>query len=123
MSIEPRRRYTSPAVYGRVTPFQRLPAFHACSRELMNCCLSMVPVRDGRAVSVEILIRYRREELRKVRAGSEVGQNPTRHRKLIVAGAPGPYPFGYRPAAVISPAGVASRSRAVTRTSSRRRPI
>src|SRR5947208_1061289 len=75
MSIEPRRRYTSAAVYGRVTPFQRLPVFHACSREVTYCCLSMVPVRDGRPVSVQKVVRYRGQELRKVRAGSEVGED------------------------------------------------
>src|SRR5438094_9072916 len=84
MSIEPRRRYTSAAVYGRVTPFQRLPVLHACSSEVTNCCLSMVPVPG--AVSVEILVRYRREELRKLRAGSEVRENPACQGKLIVAG-------------------------------------
>src|SRR6266850_1160078 len=48
----------------------------------------------GRAVSVQTIVRRRRGELSKVRAGSEASQNPARHRKLIVAGAAGPYPFG-----------------------------
>src|SRR5438046_7374997 len=93
MSIEPRRRWTSAAVYGRVTPSQRLSVFQARSSALVNSCLSMAVLSVlGERSSVEILVRNRRQELRKLRAGRELGQNSPRKRKVSRAKAFRNYP-------------------------------
>src|SRR5947207_14367015 len=96
MSIEPRRRWTSAAVYGRVTPSQRLSVFQARSSALVNSCLSMAVLSVlGERSSVEILVRNRRQELRNLRAVRERGQNSPLNRKVIRGNAVSTYPFSY----------------------------